>query len=152
MQRDCSCREGGGRAAAECFRENHLAESTSCPHKRRERERESSPYMKQKGLGKFSSRCEGGRERKRERVAWQFIGLGRQMRRRETEQTMCFPRSIMRRVPGLGREEERWRRRQIETYHRFETSFITPPQSLLPFTRLSFSSVASAEFERDKGP
>ena len=134
-------REG---AAAECFRENHLAESTSCPHKQREGEGEFSVYVKQKGLGKFSDRCEERREGGG-RVAWQFIGLGRQMRRRETEQTMCFPRSIMRRVSGLGREGRRRgrkmaprrRRRQIETYHRFETSFITPPQSPFPFTRLS---------------
>ena len=62
MQRDCSCREGERRAAAECFRENHLAESTSCPHKQREGEGEFSVYVKQKGLGKFSDRCEEWRE------------------------------------------------------------------------------------------
>ena len=147
MQRDCSCREG--RLLPNAFA-RIISPSPPVARINGGKERESSPYVKQKGLGKFSSRCEERREG--ERVAWQFIGLGRQMRRRETEQTMCFPRSIMRRLSGLGREEERWRRRQIETYHRFETSFITPPQSLLPFTRLSFSRVASAEFERDKGP
>ena len=65
----------GGRAAAECFRENHLAESTSCPHK----QRESLSYMKHKGPWEIlRGEKKKGRGRGRERESGMAVYWARE--------------------------------------------------------------------------
>ena len=108
-------------------RRSSLLSSTSCPPK----QRESLSYMKQrerKALGNSQRREE--REREDEREYGSLLGSGDKCEEeRQTEQTTCCAALC----DGEGeRERERGRRRQIETYHRFETSFITPPRSSLP--------------------